>query len=123
MFVVPQDAEGGDVEVKRYCRLDVQVHPSDGNGTEEVAVRERKNPAVDGRREVDELRGPRIDLRGCFAAWASVLEELPAWSRFVDRFRGYALIFAVLDLAKQRRQLRVGEACDLGGEAGALKRA
>jgi hypothetical protein len=123
MFVTPQDAEGGDVEVKRYGCLDVEIHPGDGNGTEEVAVRERKNPAVAAGRECDEVRSPRIDLRRRLAAWGSVFEKLPDGSRFVDRLRGYALVIAVLDLAQQRRQLRVGEARDRGGETGALKRA
>src|SRR4029077_1748819 len=52
-----------------------------------------------------------------------VLVKLPARTGFVDRRGGQSLVRAVLDLAKQRRELRVGKSRDLGCVPGTLQRA
>src|ERR1700730_1950097 len=57
------------------------------------------------------------------ASWAAVLVELPTWVQPLDLLPGHALEFAVVDFAKERRQLRVGKAGDLSCAPGALERA
>src|ERR1700681_4471704 len=104
VLVVPKDAQGRDVEVERGGRLDRELHPGDGDGSQEVSVRKRKHPRIDGdgdRHQRDEVLSPRKDLFRRFASWTSVFVELPACARFVDLLRGLPLIVAVVDLTKK----------------------
>ena len=123
MVVETKDAQGCDIEGQRGSRLDIQPHPRNGDGANEVAVREREDPAVDCAGKPDELLRPCIDLCRRFASGAPILVELPIGSRFADCLRGEALVFAVLDLPKKGSQLRIREACDLSGVRGSLQRA
>jgi hypothetical protein len=123
VLVVAQDAEGGNVEIEGTSSFDVQVHPRDGDRAKEVPVREGKNATLDGRGLRHEVHGPRADLSRRLTAWATVLVQLPARTGFVDGLGGQALVFAVFDLAKQRRDLGVGESSDLGRVPGTLQRA
>lgn len=123
LLVVAKDAQGGDVEVQRCGRPDLQLHPGNRDCTKDVAVREREDAAVGGGSERDKVYCPRIDLCRCLAAGTAVLVKLPTWARFVDRLRCDSLVLSVIDLAKQRRQLRVRGARDLGRTRCALKRA
>ena len=121
--VIAQEAERGDVEVQGRCSLHIQSHPGDGDRTKEVPVRESEHPAACSRGKVDELRCSRVDLRRCLAAGASILIQLPIGPRFANRLGGHTLVFAVIHLAQERRQLRLGESCELGGAPGPLQRA
>jgi hypothetical protein len=124
VFVVSKNAQRGDIQVEGFGRPDIQVHPGDGDRPQKVAVRESKNAAFGGRSgERDELDGPRPDLRRGLTTRAPVFVELPVGARFKDRLGREALVFAVVDLAQQRRQMGVGKACYLGCSLSSLQRA
>lgn len=123
MLVFAQKAESGDVKVERPRRFDVQLHPGDGDSAEEMTMGEGEDAALACGNELDEILRPRIDLGRRLAAWTSVFVELPVRPRLVDLLGGLALVLAVVDLAKQRGQVRLREARDLGCAPGALERA
>ena len=104
-------------------RFDVQTHPGDGDRAKKVAVRERKDSAIDRRCEGDEVHRSRVDLRWSLASRAPIFVQLPTRLNFVNRPGGHAFVLAVVDLAQQRRQLRLREPGQLGSAPGALERA
>lgn len=122
-LVVAQKAERGDVEVQRRCSLDVQPDPGHGDCAKKVAVREGQHSAACCRGQVDEFHRSRVDLRRRLAAWASVPVQLPIRSRFANRLGGHAFVRPVVDLAQERRQLRLREPGQLSGAPGPLERA
>src|SRR6266581_2613788 len=79
--------------------------------------------AADGLAQEDDLEGSGIDLRRRFAAWAAIEIELPAGVSGANLFARDAFVLAVVDLAKQRGQTRMGVARELGRANGALERA
>src|ERR1700716_2048152 len=60
--VFAEPAERGHVQLQPGGCGDVQLQPRDGEGTQDVAVREQEHTAVDGLAQVDDLEGPLIDL-------------------------------------------------------------
>ena len=102
-------------------RFDVQTHPGDGDRAKKVAVRERKDSAVDRRCEGDEVHRSRVDLRWSLASRAPIFVQLPTRLNFVNRPGGHAFVLAVVDLAQHSSQLWEGEAGELGSPSRALK--
>ena len=99
MLVVPQYAQGRDVQQQPGRGGDVEAHPRDRDGSEDVAVAERQHAAAAGLCKGDELQRSGVNLRGCLAAGASVFEELPSGPRAVNRLCGDAFVIAIVDLA------------------------
>jgi len=73
VLVVPQHAQGRDVEQQPGRGGDVEAHPRDRNGAEDVAVPEREHATAAGLGQGDELQRANVNLRGRLAAGASVL--------------------------------------------------
>ena len=99
MFVVPQHADGRDVQQQPGRGGDVEAHPRDRDGAEDVAVAEREHAAAAGLCKGDELQRSGVNPRGRIAAGASVFVELPCGPRVVDRACGDAFVVTVVDLA------------------------
>ena len=116
-----QHAHGGDVQQQPCCGSDIEAHPGDSHGAEDVAVREREDAAAAALCEVEELLGSLVHLCRCLAAWAAVFIDFPVRSGFVDRLRGDAFVIAVVDLPKKRGERGVGKPGDFGGARCTLK--
>ena len=114
MLVVAQDAQSRDVEQQPGRGGDIEAHPRHCDGAEDVSMCERKHATAAGLSQADELERSGVDLRRRLAPRASVFVNLPCGPRLVDRFGGYAFVFAVVELAKKGRELMVWKACDLG---------
>jgi hypothetical protein len=99
VLVVPQHAQGRDVQEQPGRGGDVEAHPGDGDGAEDVAVCEREHAAAAGLGKGDELERSAVNLRGRLAPGASIPVELPSGPRVVDRLCGDAFVLTVVDLA------------------------
>jgi len=121
VVAVAQNTEGGNVEIELSGRLDLQTHPRDCDGSEEVAVREGEDRAVCLQGEVDELLSPFEDLPRRFASRTPVLVQLPPRLRLTNLLCRLALVLAVLDLAKQWGEPRTREAGDLSSSSRPLE--
>src|SRR4029077_13141858 len=100
-------AQGGHVQQQSGSRRDVEVHPGDRDGPDDVAVRKREHVAFALECEGDELTRARIGGGGGLASWAAVTKEVPAGMRLVDLGASQALVLAVVELLKEGRDLRV----------------
>ena len=123
VWVLLKPAQRGDIELQAGGDGDVESEPGHRDGTQDVPMAECKDATAGSFTKADELEGSRIDLRWGFSAGAPVFEDLPARFLFVNLFGGDPFVVAVIELAQQWRQPRVGEAGDLGGAQGALERA
>jgi hypothetical protein len=114
VLVMPQHAQRGHVQQQPGRGGDVDAHPGNGHGAEDVAVRECQHAPVPGGCEGDEIERSLVYLCGCLAAGATVFVELPILARCMDLLRGDAFVIAVVNLAQEWREMRVGKAGDLG---------
>jgi hypothetical protein len=99
VLVVPKHAQGRHVQQQPGRRGDVEAHPRDRDGAEDVAVAEREYAAAAGLCKGDELQRSGVNPRGRLAAGASVFVELPCGPRVVDRVCGDAFVVTVVNLA------------------------
>jgi hypothetical protein len=102
VLVGAQHAQCRDVQQESGRCSDVEAHPRDGDGAEDVAVRECKHAARAALGQGDEIKGSRVDLRGSLAPRASVLVDLPSRPRALDGLGGYAFVVAVVDLTQKQ---------------------
>src|SRR5207245_1056824 len=123
LVVVPQAAQGGDVELQSGSDGDLQAEPGCADGPQDVAVGKGDDPTACGLAQADEFKGALVDLRRGFSSRAAVPVELPARPLGVDFLGGDALVLTVVELAQKRGQPRMLEAGDLGGVNRALQRA
>src|SRR5713226_7926451 len=119
--VLTEPAQGGDVELQARCGGDVQAQPGHSDGAQDVAVRKRKQSTVEGFAQRDEIAGAGVDLSGRLPARRAVPVDLPAGMLVVNLCGGDAFVLAVINLAQERRELRIREPRDLSCTHGALK--
>ncbi len=119
--ILTEPAQGGYIELETGGDDDVEAQPCHPDGTEHVAMSEREHATVHRRAQADELEGAGVDLGRSLTARAAILEDLPAWTLCLNFLGGDAFVLAVVELAEKRRQLRIGEAGDLGCPHGPLK--
>jgi hypothetical protein len=122
VLVVPQNAQGRDIQQQPGGGGDVEAHPGDRDCAKDVAVREREHAAAAALGQGDELLSPRVDLLGRLAAGASVLVQLPSGLRAVDRLCGDAFVVAVVHLAQKWCDPMLWKPRDLGGARRPLER-
>lgn len=121
MLVVAQETQGGDVEVERLGRTDVQLHPGDGDRPQKVTVREGEDSTIGGGRKRDELRRSRQHLGRRLSTGAPIPVKLPGRARLLDGLGGEALVIAVLDLPEQRGHLWIRKTRELRGSLRSLE--
>ena len=99
---IAEDVERGHVKLQACADCDGRLDPGDGDGSQDVPVREDEDTTLGPlRSELEELVGPRVDLRRRLAARAAISEELPVRVRIMNLRRGEAFVPAVVDLPEQ----------------------
>jgi hypothetical protein len=86
-------------------------------------VGEGQNATSVGLTELNEPKGACVYLGGRLAARTPVLVELPAWAPSLNFLCRDAFVLAVIELAEERRQVRIREAGNLSRAHRALQRA
>ncbi len=123
VVAIAENAECGDIELQPSGGGDVQREPRHGHGPQDVPVGESEDPVLVLGGQRNELERPTISPGGCFAARASILEQLPVRARLVDLCGSDALVVAIVEFAEKRGDMWIGEARNLCRAAGALQRA
>src|SRR5438105_11128434 len=121
---LPQDAEGGRIQVQPGARLQRQLEEDDAQHAQEVPVAEDYDRGGAARFQGLEKAGrPASNVLRRLAARAAVAPEVPVRALGVDLAAGDALVVAVVPLHQQRFRGRVREAGEDGGAARPLVRA